>query len=76
MTTPTKIVVDCTTGEQHIIDLTAEEITQLEADRAAAATAKAAQDAADAAKASAKASAETKLKALGLTTAEVAALLS
>ena len=33
--TPTKIVVDCSTGEQQIVPLTAEEIAQREADAAA-----------------------------------------
>lgn len=71
----TKIVVDCTTGEQSIIPLTPEEIAQLEADRAAAETAEAERVAAEQAAADAKASAEAKLAALGLTADEIAALV-
>ena len=44
--TLTKIVVDCTTGEQSIVPLTAEEIAQREADAAAYAEAEAARVAA------------------------------
>jgi hypothetical protein len=32
MTTPTKVIVDCSTGEETILPLTAEEITQMEVD--------------------------------------------
>jgi hypothetical protein len=69
-----KIVVDCSTGEQTIVPLTAEEIAQRETDAAAYAAQKAIEDAEEAAKATAKASAEAKLKALGLSDAEIAAL--
>jgi len=72
--TLTKIVVDCSTGEQTIVELTAEEIAQREADAAAYAEAKAIEDAAAEAQAEAKASAEAKLTALGLTAEEIAAL--
>jgi len=72
--TLTKIVVDCSTGEQTIVPLTAEEIAQREADAQAYAEQKAIQEAEEAAKATAKASAEAKLKALGLSDAEIAAL--
>jgi hypothetical protein len=72
--TLTKIVVDCSTGEQTVVPLTAEEIAQRETDAAAYATQKAIEDAAEAAKATAKASAEAKLAALGLTADEIAAL--
>jgi len=34
--TPTKVIVDCSTGEETILPLTADEIAQLETDRAAA----------------------------------------
>lgn len=61
MPTPTKIVVDCSTGEQTIVELTAEEIAQREADAAAYAEQKAAEEAAAAAKAALKASAKAKL---------------
>lgn len=30
----TKVVVDCITGNQHVIDLTEEEVGQIEADKA------------------------------------------
>jgi hypothetical protein len=69
-----KIVVDCSTGEQTIVPLTAEEIAQRELDAAAYAEQKAIQEAEEAAKAEAKASAESKLAALGLSAEEIAAL--
>jgi hypothetical protein len=69
-----KIVVDCSTGEQTIVPLTAEEIAQRELDAQAYAAQKAIEEAEEAAKAEAKASAEAKLKALGLSDAEIAAL--
>jgi hypothetical protein len=72
--TPTKLIVDCSTGEETIVPLTAEEIAQLEADRAAAEAAQAAAEAEAQAKAEAKAAAEAKLAALGLTAEEIAAL--
>ncbi len=72
--TLTKIVVDCSTGEQTVVPLTAEEIAQREADALAYAEQKATQEAEEAAKAAAKASAEAKLAALGLTAEEIAAL--
>jgi hypothetical protein len=70
-----KIVVDCSTGEQTIVPLTAEEIAQRETDAAAYAAQKAIEQAEEAAKAEAKASAESKLAALGLTAEEVSAIL-
>jgi hypothetical protein len=69
-----KIVVDCSTGEQTIVPLTAEEIAQRELDAQAYAAQQAIQEAEEAAKAEAKASAESKLAALGLTADEIAAL--
>lgn len=72
--TLTKIVVDCSTGEQTVVPLTAEEIAQREADAAAYATRKAEEEAEAAAIATAKASATSKLKALGLSDSEIAAL--
>ena len=72
--TLTKVVVDCSTGEQTIVPLTAEEISQREADAAAFAAEQAARQAEEEAKAQAKASAEAKLAALGLTAEEIAAL--
>ena len=70
----TKIIVDCSTGVTTEVALTAEEIAQREADAAAYAAQKAEEDAAVAAKAAAKASGESKLAALGLSAAEIAAL--
>ena len=71
---PTKILVDCSTGVTTEVELTAEEIAQREADAAAYAVRKAEEDAAKAAAEAAKASANSKLKALGLTDAEISAL--
>lgn len=70
----TKVVVDCTTGEQTIVPLTADEIAQREADAAAFAEEQAAREAEAAAVAAAKESANAKLKALGLSDEEIAAL--
>jgi hypothetical protein len=71
----TKLVVDCSTGITTEVELTAEEVAQREVDAAAWAEVEAQRDVAEAAKASAKASAESKLKALGLTDAEISALI-
>lgn len=71
---PTRLEVNCETGEQTIIELTDEEIAQMEADRAAWEAQKAAQEAEVQAKAEAKASAIAKLAALGLTEEEAAAI--
>ena len=70
----TKLVVNCETGEQTVVPLTAEELAQREVDVAAAIEAKAAEEAEAAAKAAAKADAIAALVALGLTEAQVAAL--
>jgi hypothetical protein len=59
--TLTKIVVDCSTGEQTEVELTAEEIAQRELDVAAYAEAEAIREAQDAALAALKASAKAKL---------------
>ena len=69
----TKVVVDCSTGEQQVLPLTAEEIAQREADAAAFAAEQAAREAAAAAEA--KASGIAKLLALGLTQEEADALI-
>jgi ATPase subunit of ABC transporter with duplicated ATPase domains len=74
MSRPTKIVVDCSTGIESIIELTDAEIAQMEADAAAYAAQKAEEDAKAEAEAEAKASAQAKLAALGLTADEIAAL--
>lgn len=72
--TLTKVVVDCSTGESTIVPLTAEEIAQRETDRLAWEAQEAKRLAAEEAKALAQASAVSKLTALGLTEAEIAAL--
>ena len=72
--TLTKIIIDCSTGEQSVVPLSAEEIAQMQADAVTHAAQQAAFEAEEAAKATAKASAEAKLKALGLSDAEIAAL--
>lgn len=72
---PTKIVVDCSTGKTEIVTLTAEELAQRDADAAAAAEQKAQEEADKQAQAAAKQAAQDKLKALGLTDIEVAALV-
>jgi len=72
--TPTKVIVDCSTGESTIVPLTAEELAQRETDRLAYEAQEAERLAAEEAKETAKASANAKLKALGLTDAEIAAI--
>jgi hypothetical protein len=72
--TPTKVIVDCSTGEETILPLTADEIAQLETDRAAAEADRAEAEAEVQAKADAKLAAQAKLQALGLTGAEIAAI--
>ena len=76
MSRPTKLVVDCTTGEQSVVELTDEEIAQREADALAFAEQQAVRQAEEAAKEAAKASAKLKLAALGLTEEEVSAFLN
>jgi len=71
----TKIVVDCSTGQQTVVPLTAEEIAQREADAAAFAEAEAARVAAEEAKAALKASAKAKLVAGEPLSEEEAAVL-
>jgi hypothetical protein len=72
--TPTKVIVDCATGESTIVPLTAEELAQRETDRLAWEAQEAARLVAEEAKETAKASANAKLKALGLTDSEIAAI--
>lgn len=74
MTRPTRLEVNCTTGEELVVELTDAEIAQLEQDRITFEAQQAERAAAEAAKAAAKASAEAKLAALGLTADEIAAL--
>lgn len=71
---PTKLIVDCSTGEQTVEFLTDEEIAQMEIDRANLEAQRAAETAAAEAKAAAKASALAKLAALGLTEEEATAI--
>jgi len=73
---PTKIIIDCSTGVTTEVELTAEEVAQREADAVAFAKAEAIRVAQTEAKATAKASALAKLNKLGLTTEEVATLIS
>ena len=70
----TKLIINCSTGERTELELTAEEIAQQEADALAFAEQEAAQQVELDAKAETKATAVTKLKALGLTDAEIEAL--
>ena len=73
MTKPTRLEVDCSTGIQTEIELTDEEIAQLETDRANAETNRLAREAEAEAKATAKAAL---LERLGITSDEAALLLS
>jgi hypothetical protein len=74
MTKPTKLVINCSTGVESVVELTDQEIAQLEIDAAEFLARKAEKDAAVLAEAAAKASAQAKLAALGLTPEEIAAL--
>tara|TARA_R110000851_G_scaffold311382_1_gene471531 strand:- start:26 stop:253 length:228 start_codon:yes stop_codon:yes gene_type:complete len=71
----TKIVFDCSTGVQTVVDLTAEEIAASEEAAADNLVKAAAREEEETARASAKASGDAKLKALGLTDDEIAALV-
>ena len=75
MTNPTKLVVDCSTGITEEIELTDAEVAQMQADAEAYAEAKALEDAAKEAVEAKKVSGKAKLKALGLTDAEIEALV-
>jgi hypothetical protein len=72
--TPTKLVVDCSTGITTEVPLTAEELAQRETDRLAYEAQEAERLAVEEAKAEAEASAVAKLSALGLTAEEISAL--
>jgi len=72
--TPTKVVVNCTTGVTEVIPLTVAEIADMETARVAAEDQRAAAEADAAVVAAAKESANAKLAALGLTAEEIAAL--
>jgi hypothetical protein len=69
------VEINCETGEQIVRDMTAAEIEQRNSDNAAELSRKAAEQAAIAAAEAARESARAKLAALGLTEAEVAALV-
>ncbi len=71
----TKLVIDCETGEQHIVPLTEEELAEREQMRLQAEADREQRGAEEAAKVAAKASAISKLAALGLSDAEIAALV-
>jgi hypothetical protein len=73
MTRPTRVEVNCTTGETSIIELTDEEVAELEAAQAQAELDRAAKKLEDQAKAEAKAAL---LEKLGITSEEAALLLS
>lgn len=73
--TLTKVIVNCETGEQSVVPLTAEEIADLEAAQAAAQAEADARAVAEMAAAEAKASGIAKLLALGLTEEEANALV-
>ena len=70
---PTKLIINCETGEQTEVELTAEEIAQREADARAYEAELKAKEAEAAAKAEAKAELLAKL---GITAEEAALLLS
>jgi len=70
---PTKLIINCETGEQTEVELTAEEIAQREADAKAYEAELKAKEAEAAAKAEAKAELLAKL---GITAEEAALLLS
>lgn len=73
--TPTKIIVDCSTGETTEVPLTAEEVAQMESDRLAFEASRAAELAVKEAHDALKASAKAKLVAGEKLTADEAALL-
>jgi hypothetical protein len=70
----TKLVIDCNTGIEALVELTPEEVLEIEQARAEAQVALEQEALAAEAKAAAKASAEAKLAALGLTAEEIATL--
>ena len=73
--TPTKVIVDCATGESTTVPLTAEELEQREADSVAYEAAEAERLAAEEALAALKASAKAKLVAGEALTEEEASVL-
>ena len=75
MANPTKLVVDCSTGITETIELTDAEVAQMQADAETYAEAKAVEDAAKEEAEAKKVSGKAKLKALGLSDAEIEALV-
>lgn len=73
--TDVRIEVDCTTGEQKLVQLTAAEIAERDQMAAQAAEQKAIDDAAKAQAETDKEAGKAKLAALGLTDAEIEALV-
>lgn len=71
----TKLVVNCATGAVEEVELTAQELAQRDQDAAAYAEQKAAEDAAKAQAEADKEAGKAKLAALGLSDAEIAALV-
>lgn len=71
---PTKLIVDCSTGERSIFELTDEEIAEREEMAAQAEAERLEQEQAAAELQVQKQSAQDKLKALGLTDLEIAAI--
>lgn len=69
-----KVIINCATGEETIMDLTAEELEAAEAAQAEAQAQQEAFEAEQAALQAAKQAAQEKLAALGLTEAEIAAI--
>lgn len=72
---PTKIVHNCATGQTEEIELTAQEVAELDQQAAAYAEQKAVEDAAKAQAEADKESAKAKLAGLGLSDAEIEALV-
>ena len=73
--TDIRIEVDCTTGEQKLVQLTAAEIAERDQQAAQAAEQQAIEDAAKAQAEADKETGKAKLAALGLSEAEIAALV-
>jgi hypothetical protein len=75
MANPTKLVVDCSTGITEEIELTDAEVAQMQADAETYAAQKALEDAVKEEAEAKKVSGKAKLKALGLSDAEIEALV-
>lgn len=72
--TPTKLIVDCSTGERTVVPLTPEEIAEREQMALEAEAQRLAEEQAQAEREAARISAMEKLETLGLTPEEIAAL--